>query len=73
MSRAETGDVRCFAHAKEREMTALIMLVKGLMLIALAFVAFTALAVALGFEPAPADEFAKCDASPVPVCLFTII
>lgn len=55
-------------------MTALIMLAKGLMLVVLAFVAFAALAAALGFEPAaPAGGIARCDAMPAPICHFTII
>ncbi|WP_165793755.1 hypothetical protein [Hyphococcus luteus] len=54
-------------------MTALIMLAKGVMLIVLALAAFAGLAMALGFEPAGADEIAKCNATPAPVCLFTIL
>ncbi|PQA86883.1 hypothetical protein CW354_15535 [Marinicaulis flavus] len=67
------GNVR-LSRAQRREiMTALIMLAKGVMLIVLALAAFAGLAMALGFEPAGADEIAKCNATPAPVCLFTIL
>lgn len=54
-------------------MTAMIMLAKGILLIVLALAAFTTLAWVLGFEPAVAEDAARCNAAPKPVCLFTIL
>ena len=54
-------------------MTAMIMLAKGILLIVLALAAFTMLAWVLGFEPAAAEDAARCNAAPKPVCLFTIL
>ncbi len=57
----------------EREMTALIMITKGVLLIFLALAAFTILAWTLGYEPAAAQAATRCDVTPAPICLFTII
>lgn len=54
-------------------MTALIMIGKGLFLALVTLAAFAALAAALGFEPASAEQVAKCGAKPAPACLFTIL
>jgi len=54
-------------------MTALIMIGKGLFLVALTLAAFTALAASLGFELAAAEQVAKCGAVLAPACLFTIL
>ena len=54
-------------------MTALIMLIKGIMLIAIAMAAFAVLAGAVGFDPMTQDHVKQCDVRPAPICLFTII
>lgn len=54
-------------------MTALITIAKGLALVVLAFLAYAALALWLGYEPASASSTAQCDATPAPMCLFTIL
>ncbi|WP_375206145.1 hypothetical protein [Hyphococcus sp.] len=53
-------------------MTALIMIAKGLMMVMLAAAAFTALAMAIGYEPASAKSAAQCETRPAPACLFMI-
>ncbi len=54
-------------------MTLLIMLFKGLLLMALAFAAFAGLALALGFELETSRQAAECGRVPAPICLFTIL
>lgn len=54
-------------------MTMLIMLLKGLLLVVLALIAFAGLAMALGFEPEATQQAAQCGRAPAPVCLFTIL
>ena len=67
------GERVLIVHVKEREMTTLNMLAKGLMLIAMTLIAFAVLAFSLGFEPAGGKEAAQCGANPAPACLFTIL
>lgn len=54
-------------------MTMLIMLLKGLLLVVLALIAFAGLAMALGFKPEATQQAAQCGRAPAPVCLFTIL
>ncbi|WP_428409067.1 hypothetical protein [Hyphococcus sp.] len=54
-------------------MTALIVIAKGIVMVALAAAAFLALAMAVGYEPASAKEAAQCETRPAPACLFMIL
>ena len=75
--RADTGKVRQKAEGRridmERDMSAVMMMVKGALLIAMTLTAFSVLAWTLGYEPAAAESVTRCDAAPKPICLFTII
>ncbi|WDI31321.1 hypothetical protein PUV54_15335 [Hyphococcus flavus] len=53
-------------------MTLIAVAIKAISLIALTFVAFAALAVALGYEPEAAKNITACKAESKPVCIFTI-
>jgi len=57
----------------ERDMTAFIILAKGISLIMLSLAAFAVLAWTVGYEPAAAEIASRCDAAPAPVCMFTIL
>ena len=61
------------AHGGESEMSIIIMMAKGMFLVLLAVVAFSALVAGLGFEPAAARQMASCAAQPLPGCIFTIL
>ncbi|WP_411818360.1 hypothetical protein [Hyphococcus sp. DH-69] len=54
-------------------MSIIIMMAKGMFLVLLAVVAFSALVAGLGFEPAAARQVASCAAQPLPGCIFTIL
>lgn len=54
-------------------MSIFIMAMKAILLAVLALVAFSALMMVMGYEPAAAREAALCTAQPVPSCLFTIL
>lgn len=69
--RQATGSVRP-ARAKERDMTALIALIKGLMIAAAAAVALVGAASLAGFAPADDKEKPRCGGAPAPACLFVI-
>lgn len=53
-------------------MTAVFMIAKGLVMIAISGAAFVALALALDYEPSAAKAASQCEARPAPACLFTI-
>ena len=54
-------------------MTAILMIAKGLVMIAVSAAAFIALAMALGYEPEGVKTAAQCEVKPAPACLFMIL
>lgn len=53
-------------------MTILAVAAKAILLVVAAIVAFAAIAMFVGFEPAAAGDITACKTEPKPVCLFTI-
>jgi hypothetical protein len=65
------GEVRL--APKEREMTAVLIIAKAVVLVGVAFAVFTGLAMALGVDPLLDHGAARCAGATQQLCLFTIV